>query len=167
MPGNGDIPVGYEDWARRYFGETFTEATAVSNGPEGTATPAAAAELRSLWDSAVEAAMDGVRKIEAALRMYKTPVVLKAADVLDELVEAFPNGIEGALEALDGAENAGDAGGIASARAEVRSGAQDCIEFLDANADLIKICEENPYGVKLPVSADLKRSLEVILDKVG
>ena len=70
-------------------------------------------------------------------------------------------------DSLDEAANAGDNAGIITARAAVRSSVQECLQFLNLNAGLIKTCEENPYGVKLAVSAELKQALKTILQNVG
>src|SRR5207245_5437070 len=121
-----------------------------------------AAKLRAQWESAAEAALDGVARIEARLRLFSAADVQEAGDILGELVDAFPNGMDPALDALDKAAAAGDAAAITAARTAVKASVQECLEYLKANADLIKTCEINPYGVSVAVSAELKDALKQI-----
>jgi hypothetical protein len=71
--------------------------------------------------------------------------------------------MEPLLTRLDAAVTAGDANLLKSLRSEIQNSAKRMLVFLHGNADFIRGCEANPFGISIQIAEPIRASLKSIV----
>ena len=77
-------------------------------------------------------ASQGVDQIGSQLRGLNYPEAVSAADVVDDLVEHFPDGLDTSLDELTAAVDGGDAPLAMRLKDQARGHVKTCIQYLSA-----------------------------------
>jgi hypothetical protein len=117
----------------------------------------------SEWEQARAVASQGVEQLGSQLRGLGYPEANEAADVVDDLVEHFPDDLDSRFDALSAALDRGDDDAAFRLRDQARDDVKTCLQYLSANKALIDLIEDNDFGLKLKVREPLVNALKSIL----
>jgi hypothetical protein len=124
-------------------------------------------EVVTAWVEARDTAVRGATALAASLRSSIYDELHPIAAVVDDLVDEFPEGLDDCLEDLRSATLEADGPRIKQFKSRSKAQIKSCLDYLNANGNVIAACEEHPLGgPPVAIVAPLKQSLRQILELV-
>ncbi len=118
------------------------------------------------WLQSAGVALSAVERLVSSLESTGDEVAQAIANVIKDLQHNFPDTLDDALTGLVQAAQSGKASEAEGFRVKAEIAIKASLAFLNNNAETIKACEDNPFGINVPFRAELTDALKQVLVNV-